>query len=52
LIVSAIQRARNDELRDIRIALNMSQSEFATAKHQTSAALGESNAWIKYLVQK
>lgn len=50
--MSATQRTRNDKLRDIRTALNMSQSEFAAAVRKAGESLGEPNTCTKQLVQK
>lgn len=52
LIMSTSQRVRNEILREIRVALKMSQSEFAAAVRHAGEALGEPNACNKRLVQK
>lgn len=46
------QRVPNHTLRAIRLALRMSQSEFASAVHRAGASLGEPNTCNKRLVQK
>lgn len=46
------RRTPNEKLKAIRLTLNMSQTEFATAVRHAGDALGEPNACSKRLVQK
>src|SRR5262249_36621055 len=50
--VPAAQRVPNHTLRAIRLALRMSQSEFASAVRHAGSALGEANTCNNRLVQK
>lgn len=45
------QRTRNEKIKALRLALRMSQNEFATAVRQAGDALGEPNKCTKQFVQ-
>ncbi|WP_326851834.1 hypothetical protein [Actinocrinis sp.] len=52
MAVSAAHRVRNEKLRSIRLAMNMSLTNFATAVRDAGDALGEPNTCDKRLVNK
>ena len=52
MVVPAGERVPNEQLRAVRTALGMSQSEFAAALQRAGHALGEPNGANKRLVQK
>lgn len=52
MTVSTDRRIRNEKIRAIRVALNMSQTEFATAIRAAGNESGDRNGCTKRLVQK